>query len=864
MRSYTLSARLFLVSVWLAGLIALLVTFVSAPVKGDNLDIPGICLAVILAIVAGGRKVQVLRSSRWSEAVNISLGFLVTFVAMLTFGLRAGVLVGAVSGLSATLFPRRQPLHQMLFNVGAIATTAWISGGVYLLINGRMGGDPNLRLFAALMAAAGTYFACNSCLVAVIFALCSGKSALAVWRDNFLWTAPSYLAGASCAALGQLLLHGQDSTLLLALPILAFTFQAYKLYAQKAEQKELYIQELQAGRQALADLYLSTIKSLASAIAAKDQYTHTHIQRVQNYATAVAEEMGVKGVELEAIRTGALLHDIGKLGVPDYVLLKPGPLSTDEFEKMKRHPVIGAAILEPVDFPWPVADVVRHHHERWDGTGYPDRLAGEQIPLGARIMAVADVYDALTSERPYRPAWSQERTLDFLQAEAGVQFDPKVVAAFLKVAASTQSIQTEAEPAAAAISQAHGHVTGQIHRTASELWVLYEIGQTLNQSIPLPDRLELLGRKLTSAMPGTTCAFMLYDPLPGLCSSDAESGENSKMSGIGYRVSDHSQRELETSESGSAAARRLHVVAAAGARADALKQHDTIDPESPSAQVARSRMAYRGPYISDGLNGMAICPVETPARSALIVPLLNVGETLGTISFFHPEADAFSTDDESLLRMIAEQVQIEIDREMTHDRMRSEALTDALTGLYNLRYLKETFLTYYGTEQGRVSTDCAVLYLDLDNFKQINDSYGHQRGNSVLNALAQLLPLGLRPDDVVVRLHGDEFLVVLMQAGEAEAKEVAARIRTAVQGYRIELPGGIFTRQPTLDISIGIACCPRDARDMDELISIADTRMFAEKAIHKKHPLTPIPDEVPLDMRDLSSLVIIPGHRAAS
>ena len=299
-----------------------------------------------------------------------------------------------------------------------------------------------------------------------------------------------------------------------------FAYQYYKLYADYLAQKQKMIEDLQAGREVLGDLYVSTVKSLATAIAAKDRYTHAHIQRVQHYALAIAQQLEITGDSLEAIRTGAVLHDIGKLGVPDYVLLKPGRLSPDEYAKMKRHPVIGVDILKPVEFPWPVADVVRHHHERWDGKGYPDGLAGENIPLGARVLSVADVYDALTSERPYREAWPHERATEYLVTEAGAQFDPRIVSAFLQVVdasnAAMQSLEAEQQSAERANSENEAANTAwsashQIGRTASELWVLYEVSQTLNSSAPIQERLALLARKLTAILPGTTCAFLLYD-----------------------------------------------------------------------------------------------------------------------------------------------------------------------------------------------------------------------------------------------------------------------------------------------------------------------------------------------------------------
>ena len=176
----------------------------------------------------------------------------------------------------------------------------------------------------------------------------------------------------------------------------------------------------------------------------------------------------------------------------------------EEFAKMKRHPVVGADILEPVNFPWPVGKVVRHHHERWDGKGYPDGLAGEAIPLGARILSVADVYDALTSDRPYRAAWPHEKTEDFLIEQSGTQFDPQVITAFVQIVSEigdiTQTCEEDCAPVseydknAAQQAEVASSASRQIGRNASELWALYEVSQIFNSVAPMQERLHRLGR----------------------------------------------------------------------------------------------------------------------------------------------------------------------------------------------------------------------------------------------------------------------------------------------------------------------------------------------------------------------------------
>lgn len=780
MRTYSPAARAYIVAVWLLGLAALVAAFLYH--RPDILPTGEVGLACVLAAVAGARKVSLLGSSRFAEAAKISLGFLVTFVALESFGVRGAVLVGAVSGLSATCFPRRQPLHQLLFNVSAIIATAFASGRLFIWLNGRVGGDLTPAMLAALFATALCYFLCNSLLVAGVFGLCAGKRPLEVWRQKFLWTAPSYLAGASCAALGQLLLHGRITMLLLALPVLAFTFQSFKFHADKVEQKEKYIEELEESKQVLADLYQSTVRSLATAIAAKDRYTHNHIQRVQTYAAEVARRMGVEGEDLEAIRTGALLHDIGKLGVPDYVLLKQGPLTPEEFDKMKRHPIVGAAILEPVQFPWPVASVVRHHHERWDGSGYPDGLAREEIPLGARILAVVDVFDALTSDRPYRPAWPRDRALEHLRQEAGSHFDPDVVECFLALA---QECEEEEEAVVAAPVAAADHTAaGEIHRRASDHWVLYELGQTLSRNLPLHERLETLARKLTVVVRGATCGFVL---------------------------------DLSDSPAGPAirtALPDLRVVAAAGPCATALNEQPRLSPESLVARTLLGGDSFVGSLPADE----AEQPDEdAPLRAVLMVPL--PGATVGGIVLYHPAEGAFDADHESLLQLVANQVAGAVAREKQLESGAASTGTEALTGVYSAHYLQEQ--TVLGT-LARWSS-CAVLYLSIEPGAREDVAGGAEKEALARRDVARILSRSVRARDVVARLNGDDFLIVLPDSSMPEAEEVADRLQKLIVG-RIAHSG-----VGSAEVLAGIAATPADGLELQELAAAAERRVLAQK-----------------------------------
>jgi putative nucleotidyltransferase with HDIG domain len=249
-----------------------------------------------------------------------------------------------------------------------------------------------------------------------------------VWRKSYFWTFPNYLVGAAVAwaiaALSKA--FGWQSALLL-LPVLYVVYRSHSSYITRLEHDRNRAEEQRAHAEEVAQLNRRAIETLALAIEAKDQTTHDHLQRVEVYAIEVAREMGLDESQLEALRAAALLHDVGKLAVPEYIISKPGRLTPEEFEKMKTHTVVGAEIVEQIRFPYPVAPIVRSHHEKWNGGGYPDGLSGESIPIGARILAAVDCLDALASDRQYRRALPLDEAIKIVQSEAGKSYDPAVV-----------------------------------------------------------------------------------------------------------------------------------------------------------------------------------------------------------------------------------------------------------------------------------------------------------------------------------------------------------------------------------------------------------------------------------------------------
>ncbi|GAB4456226.1 MAG: hypothetical protein OHK0029_13820 [Armatimonadaceae bacterium] len=781
-----------------------------------------IFLFLVLGILAGGKKVVLLRIKGKEEVGSMSLGFAIIFAAMIRFDSSVAVLVGVVSTLSSCLYPKRFPNHQTLFNVGVnIFSTICASEVMRYATNGNVGWR-GLETFPVIVLGTLMFFFINTGFVAAIITLAQGKPVQSmgqVWQETFLWTAPSYFLGSGVSSLAVAILGQHIAATLSCIALVAyFTHISYSRYMERTE-------ALLDSKQRLADLYLATVRSLALAIDAKDQYTHQHILRVQRYAVAIARKMGISGEELVALETAALLHDIGKLGVPEYVLLKPGRLTDEEFAKIKEHPRIGADILDPVPFPWPVVPGVKHHHEKWDGTGYPDRLAGEDIPLQGRILAVADVYDALTSNRSYRAAWTHEKAVAEIRDKSGSHFDPRIVEAFLAVIEDVVTemaaegigpcvVRDEPTPAHALVPQANRAdvAARDIHRASSELWALYEVAQSLSCCLGLEETLDLLGRKLAAILPGTCCLFLLRNDLP----ADGSGGAAGPM--------------LPGSNVGPLA---LDVRVAVGMQAEVFQGTWTAGPTSLSLQAARSGEIYHGAFDRCDLTPPSPESPDTtteplPFQNALIIPIIHQGEALGTINLYRTECEPFSSYDRQLLEMVADRAALAIYNGILFNRTVSQALTDPLTGLANIRYLTQRLEQRCGIAEQPFT----LLCLDLDSFKPINDNFGHQRGDQVLKDLAEILRQTMRGEDLIVRYGGDEFLILAEGVTSAQAASIVQRLHEAVTAYD---PGLVHERAGSLRLgaSIGAAYFPEDGTDAATLISRADQRMYRVKGDRK-------------------------------
>ena len=361
--------------------------------------------------------------------MTLTISEALSFVIAIGFGWEPAVLTVAVDGLLASLRQRPRRADRILFNVAEPAVSMAVCALVLDAVSGLSAaerlGAPLSRLLVPGFAATTSYLFMNSAMTALAVAIESRANVIAAWRKHANLLVLDYLGGTSLALL--VVASANDLgfwDVVTALPLLAALHGTYRSTIRRTGEALKYAERLKR-------LYMATVESLAMAIDAKDHVTRGHIGRVKSLATRVAQALDLHDTGLlSALEAGALLHDVGKLGVPDHILNKPGPLTADEYDQIKRHAVIGADIVGAVDFPYPVAPIVRHHHENWDGSGYPDGLRGEAIPIGARILSVIDCYDALTSDRPYRRAMSHEDAMGIVIERRGTMSDPAVVDVF--------------------------------------------------------------------------------------------------------------------------------------------------------------------------------------------------------------------------------------------------------------------------------------------------------------------------------------------------------------------------------------------------------------------------------------------------
>jgi diguanylate cyclase (GGDEF)-like protein/putative nucleotidyltransferase with HDIG domain len=559
--------------------------------------------------------------------------------------------------------------------------------------------------------------------------------------------------------------------------------------------------------EALSQLHLATAEALATAIDAKDQTTHCHVRRVQIYAAGMGEVFGLSTDEIAALKAGALLHDIGKLAVPPHILNKPGPLTPAEFEKMKIHTVVGAQILGRVDFPYPVIPIVRHHHEQWDGRGYPDRLRGDQIPITARIISVVDCFDSIREDRPFRRGMTMDEATALLLRGSGIHFDPVVVEQFLKhlphFDAQIAELGLQHQPANYATeppiqlstvdiaqTRERGSIIAydQIKKAHREVYALYEIARTFGTSLDVAHTLEILVDKVGHVVPFDTCCVYIYDDSKGYATARHVVGKNAQKL---------SARCIALGE---------------GVTGFALANRSSVNQLHPSLDFT-------------GINPEA----GIKYRSMAALPLFKDDVLLGALSVYSSDLEQYTDDHMRLLETVTRLASDALGNAMQHAEAESNALTDPLTGLPNARYLALRF-EEEAARARRTDRTFQVVMLDLDEFKKVNDTYGHKTGDKMLREVAHLIEGQLREYDFLARYGGDEFVALVQEVVGAQVEDLCSRIESAVSKFSLAIGRNRFA---SVGISVGTATFGIDGDTLDQLVIAADNEMYRVKSSHR-------------------------------
>ena len=723
-------------------------------------------ILALLTLVSGSATV---RLPSLPATFSVSETFVVTSV--LLYGAAAGTLTVALDALvisSWAYYRKGQPLYKSVFNICALPLSVWIASHLFFQLAHvsplGLSSDPSATirikdLLLPLVAFTAAYFSLNSWIIALAISLEKRLSAFKIWRDNFVWLSLNYFGGASVAVLLVTYTRHLDLTYLAVIvPLLFILYFTFSMSMGRVEDANRHLSELNT-------LYMSTIETLAMAIDAKDQITHGHIRRVQTYAVGLAQRVGVSDESiLKAVEAAALLHDMGKLAVPEYILNKPGPLTASEFEKMKLHASVGADILSAIAFPYPVVPIVRHHHENWDGSGYPDGLAGSAIPIGARILSVADCFDALTSDRPYRPRLSDQDAMQILLERRGKMYDPLVVDTFISsyrdlvpdVVGTPENLPLRAITASSFPEDSASSHFDEISGSSEEMLTLFELAKGLTADTRFGAVCDGIFAHVRRLVPASLCVFYAYEVHGDELNAAYVSGDSSPLVsgiriGVGQRV---------------------------------------------SGWVAAHRQPIRN---SDATLDLGKAARVMPARpkSCLSVPVVTDTTLVGVLTLYSTQAAAFTEEHLRILQVVAAQVATPL--RDAYERLRYSASVGAGTA--------DTTQSHTG-ERHPLTRTVMVMRVAKRGLPVT------RTGDATAFRIArEALASCVRDGDEVFEIP--EGLAVVLPGADAPTAEVICRdVRDLLE-----------SRSPELRLHAAVVVSPEDGKSVLDLIETARLRM---------------------------------------
>ncbi len=797
---YRIQTKVFLILLSVTALLASVLSIVFAARLSGSALISLAAAATVSAFI-GRFQIRLPKSN-----VILPVANLFAFWGMIWFGLAGGISLGIIASLFSFWPVRKERGHDLFTaSCGVIATAASVGALALIIGFGPLAGDlsSGLEPYAVKLLFGGT------AVVAIAYV---GVSNALIFLFRLL-ESEEQTPELSLARLGQrsiaVLLVG-SATILVCLPFFQFGIEFGLVFAPLAIFANLaysvHLKRLDQTTKQVSDssrIHLATVEALATAIDARDQVGMGHVRRAQIYAIGIGELLGLPDDEIKALRTGALLHDIGKLAIPDHILSKPGKLTAAEIEKTKIHASVGASILENIDFGYPVVSTIKYHHECWDGSGYPEGLRGEEIPLTARILSVADAYDTLRGARPYRPALTRENARQIIQEWAGTRLDPTIVRYFIKNLAQLeaeidlQKLSYSGDEPVNIVNTAssQGYVE-QIKLANREVFTLYELAREFSSSFDLQETLGLFTKKIGEFVPFITCAVFLLDENKKFATATHVDGENSTV----------------------LTARRIKI--GQGATGIALKSRETVQNVDPDLDFSFSHVELSQYY-------------STMAS----VPLIADEELIGAVSIYSREMASYGEEHLRLLETIARIAAEAISKTLKHDEVKAHALTDTMTGLPNARSLQIQFEKEVG-RASRAGNSFQLLMLDLDGFKAVNDSFGHKIGDDVLNEIGKVIRGQLRDYDFLSRYGGDEFVALIPETSREDVLDLCNRIEKAVGEFKLMVEDGKFA---SVGVSLGSSSYPVHGETFNQMIVAADKAMYERKSRRKMiNPAKPI------------------------
>jgi diguanylate cyclase (GGDEF)-like protein/putative nucleotidyltransferase with HDIG domain len=642
-----------------------------------------------------------------------------------------------------------------------------------------------------IFLATTAFFVVNTFPLAAVVALTERRPVMRVWRGNHTEAYPIYLFGGLVAwGFDVSARYAGWQAALLILPVAYLLFRTYRLYVARVEDEKVHAEEM-------ASLHLRTIESLALAIEAKDNTTHDHLKRVQIYAMEVGRDLGLSEDELDALQAAAVLHDIGKLAVPEHIISKPGKLTPEEFEKMKIHPVVGAEILEHVQFPYPVVPIVRAHHEKWNGTGYPYGLRGKDIPIGARILSAVDALDALASDRQYRRALPLDEAMAKVDQDSGRAFDPQVVDVLKRRYVELERKATTAN----------------------------------GPAVKLSTDLKIVRGAAPAAGFAETATPQLVDGSAGSAPVDV-------LSGIAQAREDVCRLFEQTA--GPAGMNLDEIFAVLSVRIKHLipyeaiavyfVREDKLVPHYVSGDNYRLFSSLRIPR-GQGLSGWvaenrkpiingnpSVEPgylnnpnIFSTLRSALAVPLIGSSGVIGVLSFYHEGRDAYTQNNLRVAESISPRLALSIEhswRASGADSARTNETPDAAALLHHV----DTELT----RAKRLNATVAVLVCTIEQWPEVAARLGHAECERVLRSIIPMLRDACRENDYIGRMRENEFVIVMPSLAPQIVRAKAAKLmqislRAAGQGLTVLAADGEY---------------PEDGSEPEALLTAADRRLF--------------------------------------